>query len=284
MTRPARVAARSGDDGPGARGRPSASRGVQPCLWMSAGLVSYKLCDRGFDCDRCPFDAALRGETLPTRAPADAPGPRVAALCFPDDRLYGSGHTWVRETSPQDGRHGVRVGLDAFAVSLIGRVRSVRPGRSDPSPAGADGASTPPVLCELDLEVGRLPVTLPVTGRLQTWNRSLEKDAAPLMRSPYEDGWIAEIEPIAPGAPPGLLTAEDAFERSRLDLRRFRRRAALFLFEEAAAVGPEGDRGVDPGLDPELGPTLADGGEILTDLRYILGARRFLELVGDLVR
>lgn len=32
------------------------------CVWMQAGVVGYKLCDREFDCDRCPFDAALRGE------------------------------------------------------------------------------------------------------------------------------------------------------------------------------------------------------------------------------
>ena len=32
------------------------------CVWMEAGVVGYKLCDREFDCDHCPFDAALRGE------------------------------------------------------------------------------------------------------------------------------------------------------------------------------------------------------------------------------
>ena len=37
------------------------------CVWMQAGVVGYKLCDREFDCDRCPFDAALRGETSPDR-------------------------------------------------------------------------------------------------------------------------------------------------------------------------------------------------------------------------
>jgi hypothetical protein len=92
------------------------------------------------------------------------------------------------------------------------------------------------------------------------------------MRSPYEEGWIAEIDCTGPGALAPLLSSETALERSRLDLRRFRRRAALFLFEEADEVGPD------------VGPTLADGGEILTDLRAILGARRYLELVGDLVR
>ena len=36
-------------------------RDAEPCIWMSAGLVSYKLCDRDFDCGNCPLDAALRG-------------------------------------------------------------------------------------------------------------------------------------------------------------------------------------------------------------------------------
>ena len=40
--------------------RPAGS--PEQCVWMQAGVVGYKLCDREFDCDRCPFDAALRGE------------------------------------------------------------------------------------------------------------------------------------------------------------------------------------------------------------------------------
>lgn len=39
-----------------------------PCVWMSAGLVAYKLCDRGFECESCPFDQAMRG-ALPPPAP-----------------------------------------------------------------------------------------------------------------------------------------------------------------------------------------------------------------------
>ncbi|HYX31218.1 MAG TPA: hypothetical protein VE863_21970 [Pyrinomonadaceae bacterium] len=29
------------------------------CVWMDAGVMNYKLCDRAFDCDRCPLDQAL---------------------------------------------------------------------------------------------------------------------------------------------------------------------------------------------------------------------------------
>lgn len=40
-----------------------------PCIWMSAGLLSYRLCDREYDCEHCPLDAALRG--APPPPPAD---------------------------------------------------------------------------------------------------------------------------------------------------------------------------------------------------------------------
>lgn len=34
--------------------------GVLPCVWMSAGLVAFKLCDREGECEGCPFDMAMR--------------------------------------------------------------------------------------------------------------------------------------------------------------------------------------------------------------------------------
>ena len=50
------------------------------CVWMRAGVIRFWLCDRDFDCDNCPLDAALRAHrsarpeepVLPTTAPADA--------------------------------------------------------------------------------------------------------------------------------------------------------------------------------------------------------------------
>jgi hypothetical protein len=78
---------------------------------MSAGLVRYKLCDRDFDCERCPLDAALRGdaewrEAEPTRADEPRRG-----LAFPDDRRYSDGHLWAFD------RGGIaRAGVDALAA------------------------------------------------------------------------------------------------------------------------------------------------------------------------
>jgi hypothetical protein len=34
--------------------------GALPCVWMSAGLIAFKLCDREGECEGCPFDRAMR--------------------------------------------------------------------------------------------------------------------------------------------------------------------------------------------------------------------------------
>ena len=39
------------------------SRKDDYCIWMSAGLVAYKLCDREFKCEECPLDELMRKES-----------------------------------------------------------------------------------------------------------------------------------------------------------------------------------------------------------------------------
>jgi len=39
-------------------------RAAPTCVWMDAGVLTYRLCDRDFDCAHCPLNAALRGTAL----------------------------------------------------------------------------------------------------------------------------------------------------------------------------------------------------------------------------
>ncbi len=34
--------------------------GRKKCVWMEAGVVSYKLCDNNFDCPTCTYDQAMQ--------------------------------------------------------------------------------------------------------------------------------------------------------------------------------------------------------------------------------
>jgi glycine cleavage system H protein len=224
----------------------------EPCVWMSAGLLSYKLCDRNFDCDHCPLDAALRGAPTvhETRGRGDA---------FPDDRLYSTGHTWLKPSETDDGRY--RMGLDRFATSLITRPQHVqrrRPGR--PCQPGQ-------IVCEIELDRGRLRLATPIAAKPGRSNRVLDDDPGAIVTAPYGRGWILELVCVDEGGLGDLVPAQQARENARRDLRWFRRRVAQELLSGTEAVGP----------------TLPDGGELITDLRQILDPARYLELLRELV-
>lgn len=225
-----------------------------PCVWMEAGVVSYRLCDRDLDCEHCPLDAALRGDPVVLRADVVLEPPGRDGEPFPTDRLYGSGHTWVG--AGDEGR--VRIGLDGFAAGLIGACRGARCAAPDTFEAGD-------ALCDLDVGIGRVTVRSPIAGRRAVVNPALGDDGRSVVANPYGRGWLVEMETDA--VPRGLVRSAEAGRRAAHDLRRLRRRVAIELWSDAAAIGP----------------TAADGGEPVSDLRTLLGGPRFLELVRDVL-
>ncbi|MFZ4620992.1 MAG: hypothetical protein ACOYNS_10555 [Bacteroidota bacterium] len=117
------------------------------CVWMDAGLVNYKLCTCGFECDSCPFDSVMRAQhrTFAQRASEDvrssiqpeqsAPlrsdSPEIdnverliapfRSIQIPQDRIYFQSHTWMKKMN--DGT--VRVGIDEFLARLLQPVSAV---------------------------------------------------------------------------------------------------------------------------------------------------------------
>jgi glycine cleavage system H lipoate-binding protein len=223
---------------------------------MSAGLVTYKLCDRAFDCEHCPLDLALSGTGRETDR-RDGAG----AVEFPDDLAYTPGHTWLRPAGGEASAR-FRFGIDALAALLVGRTAGFR--------CDADGrlVAAGETLGTLDVDAGGLALAAPIAGRVRRGNVALVEDPALASREPYERGWLVELAAERPEDAALLLRSEAAREQAALDLRHFRRRIALELL-------------ADP---DDVGPTLADGGERLTDLRRILGADAYLRLLRDLVR
>jgi glycine cleavage system H protein len=230
-----------------------------PCIWMSAGLLSYKLCDRDLDCEHCPLDAALRGPTMQAPRHTSLLSVSEVTESFPDDRLFSPGHSWVQLRDTSDERL-VRFGLDAFAATIIGRCCKV----SFPDVGLEWGLGED--LCEIDIGLGVLSVTAPVRATVVAKNKGLANDPNQLVTDPFGDGWIAELQVHDPSQLCNLSTARRAREQTRMDLRRFRRRIALQLLADTEGIGP----------------CLPDGGE-LADLRQILAGPAYLDLARELV-
>ena len=234
--------------------------GKQSCMWMTAGLLTYKLCDRDFDCDHCPLDAALRGNAQASAHREILLAPDRDTPSFPDDRLYSDGHSWVQMLGEPDGRR-LRFGLDAFAAAIIGRCSGVY--RRGAQTVLARGET----VCQVDLGFGILSVRVPVRATVVRGNESLEDSPCQLVTSPYGDGWICELMAVDRAEVQGLMKAETARENMRLDLQWFRRRVATQLFHDATGVGR----------------SLPDGGEPLPDLRQMLGGDSYMDLLRELI-
>jgi glycine cleavage system H lipoate-binding protein len=164
---------------------------VLNCLWMEAGVVGYKLCDRGYDCDRCPFDEGLHGHPKPDLALSDrcdesAVGVVSVQGCEVGRNLfYHPGHSWARIEA--DGV--VRVGLDDFARRMLGTAYSLAlPSRNQE--LKRDQASW-----NITHQSGVTTVASPVSGKVLNVNSNLLLRPALINRDPYGEGWAMTIEP-----------------------------------------------------------------------------------------
>lgn len=230
------------------------------CVWVDAGLITYKLCDRNFDCERCPLDAALHGTSRQRGANLGSRGhQRIRQQGFPEDRYYCGGHTWLR---PLDGDGRVRFGIDEFAASLM------------PAPEGLRAVASPHLvyrgqpLCEIVTEDGSLSLSSPIDACIARWNCALHDDPGALISAPYEEGWIVELSPMDGEDVSEFESRDDVTESAPLDFRRFLRRVGQELLLESESPGRE---------------TTVSNGHATTDLRRIIGGPRLLRLLRDFI-
>jgi glycine cleavage system H lipoate-binding protein len=183
----------------------TANANLEECWWMQGGVVDYKLCDRDYDCEHCPFDEALHGRvTMPlSDSPAsNAAGPiernwegRVRNTrkgsayiqgCEVSGALfYHPAHTWARI---EDGGC-VRTGLDDFAQRILGRPYLITLPEPGATLRFGEGC------WDFTHQAGVSVLVAPVSGRVKEINPALADRPALLNRDPYGEGWVLLIEP-----------------------------------------------------------------------------------------
>lgn len=228
----------------------------QPCVWMCAGLLRYRLCDRDFDCENCPLDAALRGEHAASWRGVALLNRRAGYGALPADRLYSTGHGWVQ---PSASHKGVwRVGIDAFAATLLGCATDITWTTSQPRYECGDP------ICDIDIGLGSLSICAPIGGCILRINDSLERQPAQLITDPYGAGWLADFAATDEVELAELLPAAKACQHLVLDLRRFRRHVAFRLFADVASKDL-------------LAPSL----ESVSDLRNLIGGDEYVDCIRE---
>jgi glycine cleavage system H protein len=233
--------------------------GQQECVWMRAGVINFRLCDRDLDCEHCMLDAALQGRgEQATYAPGDW-GPSGYRL-FPHDRQFSAAHAWVQATTADS----VRVGIDALAAWLTSEIIGVR------LPDVGTVVKRGQPIATLLAKGGEITLPSPIDGRVRARNEIVLGCPELATAVPYGAGWLVDVDLTRAEQRkqlPRLLCGEDAETLSRGQLHQFHRRIDALVAARSRRVGP----------------TLADGGQPATDPRTMLGAALYLKLVQELL-
>jgi glycine cleavage system H protein len=159
----------------------------------------------------------------------------VAGVALPENLQYHPGHTWALDA----GNGRVRIGLDEFAASLLGRIEKIDvPLRGRWFRQGDKGwtVKTPN---------GDAPMLAPAEGEIVNINDKALGNPETISRDPYGSGWILEIfSPDVAVSMRNLLSGALArrwMEESVAELRQL-------ASPMASATALDGGR-----IDPEVG-------------------------------
>jgi glycine cleavage system H lipoate-binding protein len=162
--------------------------GTAKCVWMLAGVVDYKLCDRDYDCEGCPLDQALGygSQTHHSRQrTARADEARLSAFKHEPTLFYHPAHVWARI----EDEGSVRIGLDDFGQSLAGRIYSVHLPDERSTVSGGEAC------WRIAHYAGETVLASPVSGTILQVNPKLAAHPSLINRDPYGEGWALVIQP-----------------------------------------------------------------------------------------
>ena len=256
------------------------------CVWMTAGLLTYKLCKYDLQCDRCPLDWELRNLSLnpPFDPPAFQEGKTTsfkgASPVLTRDKeksrqefleedlspsdirgslFYHPGHTWIKVEKADE----VRVGLDCFLRRIVGKVNVIvlpLPGRR--CHRGEN-------LCSIIQEEGILDIVSPISGSVLLVNQKLKDQANLVSEDPLGNGFLLTLKPKnLQGDQKFLLFGEAALSWYQKELERFK----------AAVI---------PALSPDqkgVGITMQDGQIKLGEIERLIDPERYIQLLSTFLR
>ena len=210
------------------------------CLWMDAGVVDYKLCDRAYDCEQCLFDEVLHGNpTKGSRVALQEQIPLSSACVLgceiASGLFYDHGHTWSRV---EEGGI-IRLGVDDFGQRLLGVAYSL----SLPQP-GTD-IRRGDTCCRFTHQAGVAALCSPISGKVKATNPDLASRPTLVNQDPYGKGWLMLIEPT---------DLQSCLQRSL-----YGERVAPWLLREIEALRTMVSA---PSSNNQNTPTLTDGGVI----------------------
>jgi len=237
------------------------------CVWMTSGIISYKLCSLNFSCEDCTFDRVMHNETtsriqrqnmgrvqLPELATAGESATPLDGALF-----YHENHCWVKVVTADE----VVIGLNGLLAGLIYGIKTVV------LPKVGDSVSRDQVFAHVLQEKHIVPLIMPVSGVITAANSCLAESPELLRTDFSEQGWLVTVK-------------SDNLEN---ELR------TLFSGSKAQEWYLAKDSGIRAAINAycnenseNIGATMQDGGELINNVSELLTSDQYTRIIEELSR
>ncbi len=263
------------------------SKNELKCVWMTAGLLTYKLCKYNLQCEKCPLDWELRNVSstpsfystasseLEHRGPGEeSPTPTLEGEKREEKReteedlphvnikqslFYHSGHTWMKVESADE----VRIGIDLFLAGMTGKAKVVLLSPSRRRCVRGE------ILCSIIQEEGILHIVSPISGSILSVNPKLKDHPELIRQDPLGEGYLLTLKPKnLQREQKNFLWGEEALSWCRKEWERFKADVISELHSD----------------QERLGMTMQDGGIKLNDMKKLIDPERYVQLVNAFLR
>jgi glycine cleavage system H protein len=236
------------------KGYPLIPEEERKCIWMTTGFIFYKLCDRNYQCEICPFDQAIKNEEM-GEGEFQKSGDNWAEGSLNTEPsawinraiFYHPDHCWVKVENSER----VRIGIDDLLTQLITQVRVAI------LPQAGSFTGKGECFAHIIQEDYILQVISPLSGAVQTINPRLENEPELITNDPRGEGWLITVKPKHLESDlKNLLFGRKALSWYQREEKEIIARTELILKHN-----PQG-----------VGPTMQDGGCRISCLREVLNS------------
>jgi glycine cleavage system H protein len=233
------------------------------CVWMTSGIISYKLCSLNFFCEDCAFDRVMHNETVSSNMDGSLT-PDLSSAGLSSNRLDGSlfyhkNHCWIKVINPDE----VVIGINGILAKLIYGIRTVV------LPKIGDSVTRDQIFSHVLQKKQIVPLTMPINGVITAVNTALEKRPE-LLRTEFRGkGWLVTIKSDNLEKELRTLT----FGSKAMEWYRAKDRS----ISEAIHAAYNSNR-------ENIGPTMHDGGELVLNASEILTSEQYNKILDELSR
>jgi glycine cleavage system H lipoate-binding protein len=206
----------------------------RPCVHSMKQRIGFRNCTNAYVCGSCEFDQYFQDQFAVHAVLKPVAVQEIQGVQFPQGYYLHQGHSWLRMESGGE----VRIGLDAFASRLFGRLETVDlPLMGKPLKQGQGSIG-------LGRQAWQAELLAPLSGVVTAANTQVLERPGLVEKDPYGEGWLL------------MAYADDL----RSDMK------ALLMGEEASSHLEKEIEALHTIIETQLGPLAADGGQLVGDI------------------